>query len=260
MSGPDLPVQTSITSLPPTATPAAAPPPPPPASRGPAGCPPAARGRRVSPRIDAASSSRSCAETPGSAIASAAAEIAVSGLRRSCETARSSAVFTTSAWRSAAVSTTPPCSRSRSSAALSSASSAGTTRSCNRYRLRSELSAPTTTVPSRRSPSRSGNATLRASGSTASITIAADCSSSACAIRAAAVGSTSARLPPRSSTRAISVTRLASRRRSSASRRDARIGSGMMPSRRDIAVQRRATQVPASDERATRVPVSHERD
>ena len=63
---------------------------------------------------------------------SAAARIAVSGVRRSWLTARSSAVFSTSLRRSARVSTTSESSSSRSSAAASSASSAGTMRSCTR--------------------------------------------------------------------------------------------------------------------------------
>ena len=109
--------------------------------------------------MTAAISSRSGCDSDGEPTASPAAEMAVSGERRSCETARSSAVLTVSARRSAAVSTTPPSSPSRSSAALSSASSAGTTRSCSLRRLASEVSAPTSSVPSRLVPSRSGNAT-----------------------------------------------------------------------------------------------------
>ena len=177
---------------------------------------------RASSPITAAISSRSCWVSDGEPTASPAAEIAVSGERRSCETARNSAVLTVSALRSAAVSTTSPSSRSRSSAALSSASSAGTTRSCRRRRLASDASAPTSSVPSRLVPSRSGNATLRSSPSTASISIAAEPSSNACARRAAAVGSASPRLSPRSSRRAISAARSASRLRASASRARAR--------------------------------------
>ena len=64
---------------------------------------------------------------------------------------------------------------------------------------------------------------MRSSPSTASISIAAELSSSVCARRAAAVGSASARLSPRSSSRAISAARSASRRRSSASRVRARV-------------------------------------
>ena len=175
--------------------------------------------------MTAASSARSCCDSDSEPTASPAAEIAVSGERRSWETARKRAVLTASARRSAAVSTTPPSSPSRSSAALNSASSAGTTRSCSRRRLSSEVSAPTSSVPRRLVPSRSGNAMLRSSPSTASISIAAELSSSVCASRAAAVGSASARLFPRSRSRAISAARSASRRRASASRVRARVTS-----------------------------------
>ena len=161
----------------PRSTRAAARPRRPPDARGRAGCRPAATAAAPPPRSRPPSPCarpRAASPTP---TASPAAEIAVSGERRSWETARSSAVLTTSARRSDAVSTTPPSSSSRSSAALSSASSAGTTRSCSRRRLCSEVSAPTSSVPSRLVPSRSGNATLRSSPSTASISIAAELSS-----------------------------------------------------------------------------------
>ena len=74
-------------------------------------------------------------------------------------------------------------------------------------------------------PSRSGNAIRRSSPSTASISIAAELSSRACASRAAAVGRASLRLFPRSSSRAISAARSASRLRASASRVRARVTS-----------------------------------
>jgi len=181
--------------------------------------------RCASSWITAAISSRSAGDSDGDPTAAPAAEMAVSGERKSWETARSSAVLTVSARRSAAVSTTPLSSPSRSSAALSSASSAGTTRSCSRRSLASEVSAPTTSVPSRLVPSRSGNAIVRSSASTESIWIAAEPSSSVCASLAAAVGSASARLFPRSSSLAISAARSASRRRSCASRVRARVTS-----------------------------------
>ena len=81
------------------------------------------------------SSSRSPRSSPGERTAWPAVMIAVSGVRRSCDTARSSAVLMTSERRSACVSTTSACSRSRSSAARSSASSAGATRSRTRARI-----------------------------------------------------------------------------------------------------------------------------
>ena len=95
--------------------------------------------------------------------APAAVRIAVSGERRSCETARSSAVLTTSERRSAAVSTTSRCSASRSIAAASMASSAGTTRSRRRSRTAGSRPAGTSSVPSGGSPST--RATRRSSPS-----------------------------------------------------------------------------------------------
>ena len=175
--------------------------------------------------MTAAISLRSSSDSEAEATASPAAEIAVKGERRSWETARSSAVLTTSARRSDAVSTTPPSSASRSSAALSSASSAGTTRSCSLRRLCSEASDPTSSVPNRRVPSRSGNATLRSPPSMLSSSIAAEVRPSVAASRAPAVASASFRLFPRSSSLAISAARSASRLRSSVSRARERVTS-----------------------------------
>ena len=163
------------------------------------------------------SSRRSSSDSVGEAIASPAATIAVSGERRSCETARSSVVLTTSARRSARVSTTSPSRRSRSRPAASSASRLGTTRSCSRRSASSGSPAGTSSVPSWVVPSRSGNATRPSSPSTGASSIAADGRPSADASRCAAAGSDSDSSLPRSSSRAISAARSASRRRWSAS-------------------------------------------
>ena len=104
--------------------------------------------RSASSWTPAASSRRSASSMVGAPSGSAAARIAVSGVRRSWLTARSSAVFRTSLRRSARVSTTSLSSASRSSAAASSASSDGTTRSCTRRSVASAALAGTTSVPS----------------------------------------------------------------------------------------------------------------
>ena len=80
----------------------------------------------------------------------AAAVIAVSGERRSCETERSTAVLTTFERRSALVSITCASSSSRLRAAATSVSSAGTTRSCSASSTLGSMSRGTSTVPTRR--------------------------------------------------------------------------------------------------------------
>ena len=181
--------------------------------------------RRVSSWITAAMSSRSSGESDGRADRLAG--------RRDRGQRRAQVVgdgpqqrrLDVSARRRAAVSTTPPSSpraparRSaapRAPARRAPAACAGSPRRCRRRRA---------ACPGACVPSRSGKATVRSSPSTASISIAAECSSSACASRAAAVGRLSARLLPRSSSRAISAARSASRRRSCASRVRARATS-----------------------------------
>ena len=160
--------------------------------------PAAARGRAASrpARVSRAASSddRGAPARAGRSSGSAGepaprrpATIAVSGERRSCETARSSAVLSSSLRRSAADSTTSRASASRSSAAASSASSAR--ERCARSRRASTGAGVVAGDEQRadRPRSRSGSATRRASPSApASSSIAADGSSSAAAMRCAA--------------------------------------------------------------------------
>ena len=111
--------------------------------------------------MPAASSPRSRSSSAGEASASADVTIAVTGERRSCETARSTAVLISSERRSARVSTTSRVSVSRARPAASSASSAGRTAATS-----SSAACGTSSVPSR-SPSRaSGIAAERSSAPT----------------------------------------------------------------------------------------------
>ena len=149
-----------------------------------------------------------------------AVRIAVSGVRRSCETARRSAVLSTSLRRSARVSTTSASSASRSSAAASSASSAGTTRSWTRPSVASgEACGQRRACAIWREPSRSGKhepalVGLRLARARSRPTAAPS------AVREALgrdVQRARAGRSPRSSVRDISAARSASRRRWSAS-------------------------------------------
>ena len=120
-----------------------------------------ARSRPASPAMSATSSRCSAGDSDAEPSAPAAVRIAVSGERRSCETARSSAVLSTSERRSALVSTTSRCSASRSTAAPRMASSAGTTRCCRRSRTAGGRPAGTSSVPrGRRLAQRQGDAAL----------------------------------------------------------------------------------------------------
>ena len=101
-------------------------------ARGRAASPRARRAGWPSPTTAALSSVRSSAVSDDAPSAWPAATIAVSGVRRSCDTARSSAVLMSSDRRSASVSTASACSASRLNAIATSASSAGTTRSRRR--------------------------------------------------------------------------------------------------------------------------------
>ena len=139
----------------------------------------------------------------------------MSGERRSCETARSSAgldgVGPAQRRRLDDPAEQRPRARAprsgapRAPAPRAPAAGAGSPPRCRRRRA---------ACPGAWCPRAAGRRRVRSSPSTASISIAAELSSSACARRAAAVGSASARLFPRSSSRAISAARSASRRRS----------------------------------------------
>jgi hypothetical protein len=144
------------------------------------------------------------------------ARIAVIGVRRSCETERSTAVFISSLRRSDAVSTTSACKRWRASAATTIDVRAG--RICARRRCRPAggRSSGTTSVPTWTSPSRSPIATVRAAGADPS-SIEADGAPIASATRRAVRVSASGSSAPPSSSCAICAARSASRRRSSAS-------------------------------------------
>ena len=91
-----------------------------------------AASRSESSMIASRSSARSSSSIVGELSASAAARIAVIGVRRSWETVRSKAVLISSLRRSASVSTVALSSSSRSIAAASSASRPGTNRSLRR--------------------------------------------------------------------------------------------------------------------------------
>ena len=93
------------------------------------------RGDRSRSMIASRSSTRSLSSIVGEPSASAAARIAVIGVRRSCETVRSRAVLISSLRRSASVSTVALSIASRSIAAASSASRPGTSRSRSRARF-----------------------------------------------------------------------------------------------------------------------------
>ena len=173
--------------------------------------------RAASPTIIDASSSRSAGRSVGERTASPAAMIVVSGVRRSWETARSSAVLRTSECRSAWVSTTSRCRRSRSSAAASSASSEGTTRSVSRCRAPSSRSPGTSRAADPAAPTWSGIDSDSPSCSATPVSIDAKRSSSAAASCRDARGSASSTLAPPSSVRAIAAARSASSRRRCAS-------------------------------------------
>ncbi len=100
-----------------------------------------AASRSESSTIAARSSCLSASVMVGELSISAAARIAVSGVRRSCDTVRSSAVLMSSLRRSASVSTVVRTSASRSIAAASRASRPGTSRSCTRARDSGSISA-----------------------------------------------------------------------------------------------------------------------
>ena len=174
--------------------------------------------------------------------------MAVSGDRRSWETARSTAVLITSLRRSASVSTTSAWRPSRSSAAASSASSDGTMRSCSRRSVVSGRSDGTSSVPIWRLPSRRGKAIRLVPASTLDGSMAADGTSRVWARRRATSDSDGPRAPPWSSSRAISAARSASRRRSSASAARARASSEIELAR--IAAMRKTTSATQFSESA----------
>ena len=118
----------------------------------------------------------------------------------------------------------------------------GTTRSCSRAQRPRGVRADQQRAEPAWCRRAAGTPRGASSASTASISIAAEASSSVCASRAAAVGSASARLFPRSSSRAISAARSASRRRSCASRARARVSSARSSKRRHDQERSSATQ------------------
>ena len=174
--------------------------------------------RSESSMIASRRSARSSSSIVGEVSASAAARIAVIGVRRSWETVRSRAVLISSLRRRASVSTVAPSRDSRSIAAASRASSAGHQRLSSRSRLSGSIPAGTTSVPRR----------LRScvSGESEPPRLIRRPRRAAAPPKAARAPWRSARLPPErgvearaapSSVRASSAIRSASRRRASAS-------------------------------------------
>jgi len=174
--------------------------------------------RSPSPTTASLSSVRSSSLSDGVPSACPAATIAVSGVRKSCDTARSSAVLMSSLRRSASVCTASACIASRRRAIATSASSAGTT--CERKRAETSAGRPRGTssvaicVPSL---SRSASAWRRSSASAWPRTIDADGSSRPSDTRLAVAASASFVPDPARSSRANAAARSASLRRLSAS-------------------------------------------
>ena len=145
---------------------------------------------------DSASSASLRPELCGSS-AVAAVRIAVSGVRRSCETERRTAVFVSSLRRSSAVSTTSAWSSARCSDAASIDCNVGTMRAATRARSDAPRVAGSSRVPILESRSRSANATRRSSPAASPSSIAAELTPIATASRCAASASaTSRREPP----------------------------------------------------------------
>ena len=142
-------------------------------------------------RVPASStSSRTSAtfSTSGSCASSvpAAVRIAVTGVRRSWETERSTAVFISSLRRSAAVSTISARRLSRWTAAARIEDSAGTTRSRARSRSAGDTPAGSSSAPIVSPPARSGSSAAASDGGASPRRIDAEGVPSACASRSAA--------------------------------------------------------------------------